>query len=102
VGAEAAFDDLPELVPASLREELVRHHTAGVDVGGRRELLIGELFRRHVAIRPEYVARPGQTGRLLGGPGDSKVGDLQAVVGSAKEQVLRLDVAVDELLRVRV
>ncbi len=95
LGVEVRFHDLGEgggVVGQLSRQHLVEQHTARVDVGRRRHLLHPQLLRGHVVGGAGQLAAAGQIGRR----GDAEVGDESHLV-LVDEDVLRLDVAVDDV-----
>ena len=86
--------------PAQALEE---HDPEGVDVGGRPDLALAELLRRHGAGRPHQRARPGHARprrlELLQLLGDAEV--RQARLAFDHEHVLRLEVSVHDPARVQ-
>ena len=80
------------------REQLEEHHAGGVDVAGRRQLVAAHLLGREVSGRADdLVGAPGGHAR---GAHQAEVGELDRVV-RADEHVVRLEVAVDHVRRVR-
>ena len=90
-------------------EHLVEHDAEGVDVGATVERISGRLFGAHVlrraddgAFTRELRGRPGLfLLRRLRGLGDTEVRH-QDVAALVQQDVVRLDVAVDDLVAVRV
>jgi hypothetical protein len=83
-------------------EHLVEHAAERVDVGGRPDLVPRRLLGGHVHRRPDRHARLREllTGGIVGRARDAEVGDERVL--AREEDVLRLDVAVDDPLLVRV
>ena len=84
-------------------EHFVQHGAEGIDVAaGIDGPLAHRLLGRHVLRRAEREAglRHASAARALHREGDAKVGHQR--VAAVEEDVLRLDVAVDDALRVRV
>jgi hypothetical protein len=84
-------------------EALEEHAAEGEDVGARADLaLASRLLGGDVAGRAEEQARPG---RGAGAPRDARDAEVEhrhlREVSARKEEVSRLDVAVDDPLRVR-
>ena len=84
-------------------QHLVQHRAEGVDVGAGRDLpLAHRLLRAHVVRRAERHAGLGhpRTARLAGRERDAEVRDQRPPI--VQEDVLRLDVAVDDAVAVRI
>ena len=84
------------------RQQLIEETPQAVDVGGGADLFAGRLLGRHVDGGPNGHAGLGQllAAALTGRPRDAKVGHQGVTVGD--QNVLRLDVAVNDVLRVGV
>ena len=82
------------------RHQLVEHEPDGKDVAAmiERRRALG-LLRRHVAERPD---RHADGARRADPPDDAEVENLQAAGAAVDDQVGRLDVAVHQLVLVRV
>ncbi len=78
-------------------EHPVEHDAEGVDVARGRRPLPARLFRGDVGRSAEQGPRVGE-GRGVLGPRDAEVGDLRVPLG-VEEDVSRLDVAMDQALR---
>ena len=116
---EAALDedvDAPVALGATLRRQaeapdgqlarqhLVQHDAGRVEVGARVGLArLLALLRRHVLVRAEHEVRAREPRVLLRAEhaAEAEVGDLDDVA-LAEQHVLRLDVAVDDAVSVRV
>ncbi len=86
------------------RQQLVRDHARGVEVGPRPDLARHRLLGRHVGGSADrHAGRGPERARALLGQrlGDPEVGDLDPPVGG-DHQVLGLEVAVDDARGVRV
>ena len=88
------------LVRQPARQELVGDDAERVHVRGRAGRLAARLLGRQVGGGAEHGADLGDVG-LLGRLGDAEVGELDHAVAAA-QQVAGLDVAVDDLVAVRV
>ncbi len=80
-------------------QHLVEHHAQREEVGPVVHLLALDLLRRHVVGRAEELTLLGEVRAVE--PGDAEVRDLHPVV-RGDEDVRRLDVAVDDPVRMRV
>ena len=88
-------------------EDLVEHHGQRVDVGAPVDRRALELLGRHVGQRAQRGARLGERAparRALAEPHDAEVDEVHEVpsVRRGHQDVARLDVAVDEVVRVGV
>jgi len=82
------------------REQPVEDHAEGVDVARRGHGLSGRLLGRHVGGGADQRSGLGQRVRT-GDPRDAEVGDLGSAL-PVEDDVRRLQVAVDEVVLVRV
>ena len=84
-------------------EHLVQNHAKRIQVAARIDGFAFRLFRRHVLRRSERIARHRELGRLIEGFGDAKVDelrDLLAVFGRREHDVVRLQVAMNDVVPV--
>jgi hypothetical protein len=80
-------------------EHLEQHDAEGVDVGLAVDVVAQRLLGRHVVRGAEHAPVGGQP-LLVERAGDAEVGDLGRAL-LVDQDVLRLDVAVDDVARVR-
>ena len=83
------------------RQHLERDAGEGVLVGPRVERLPHRLLGGHVGRGPHHGPRRGETRDRVGAPGEAEVGEERPAPG-IEEDVPRLDVAVEDPLRVGV
>ena len=101
LAADRQLGEAVALVGEPGGEQLVGDDAERVDVGDRRRLLAAGLLGRQVGGGADDRADLREP-RLLGGPGDPEVGELDGHLGRAAgraadhHQVPRLDVAVDD------
>ena len=85
-------------------EHLEEDDAERVDVARAAGVVAEDALRRHVLRRSEELALASvrrESCRLLAMPKSSELHEVGAVVAAAEEDVLRLDVAVDDLEVVR-
>ncbi len=83
-------------------QELVKHDSRAVDVGGRLRVLALCQFRCHVERRPDRAGEAGQR-PAVGEPGHAEVGEPRlwiSWVGDVDEDVRGLEITMDDAGRV--